>query len=309
MWLPKPNFEVLEALTSTQIKVTISVPNSDLRALATNPATANSWVKKHIFEYWPSVKFQYICVGNEALTTKDSDHLLPAMKNIDDAIQAKPTTMNKIKVSTTVGLLDLDAYNPNKPPSTCFFNENVKDNLVPILQFLASKETPLFVNIFPYPVWLKNVLTPLPHFLFTAMTTLVTDGKYEYKYVFDSMVDGFYCALEALSVRDVKIIVAATGWPRLEGPLLDGNDISNAQSVGKPNCFLFKGLNLSIVNMNAQLYNSNLVKHVQTGTPRWPRRLETYILSMYDENLKSGKESEKSYGVFDKAGEPLYPFP
>ncbi|XP_077219014.1 glucan endo-1,3-beta-glucosidase-like [Tasmannia lanceolata] len=189
---PKPNFEVLEALTNTQIKVTINVPNSDLRALTTNPATANSWVKKYIFACWPSVKFQYICVGNEALTTKDSDHLLPAMKNIDDAIQAKPTTMNKIKVSTTVGLLDLDAYNPNKPPSTCFFNENVKDNLVRILQFLASKETPLFVNIFFYPVRLKNVPTPLPHFLFTAMTTLVTYGKYEYKYVFDPMVDGFY---------------------------------------------------------------------------------------------------------------------
>ncbi|XP_077219038.1 glucan endo-1,3-beta-glucosidase-like [Tasmannia lanceolata] len=284
MWLPKPTFEVLDALSNTQIKVTICIANSDLRSLATNPATANSWVKKYILDYWPTIKYQYICVGNEALATRDSDHLLPAMMNIFSAIQAKPNTMNKIKVSTTLGIADLEAYDPTSPPSTCTFNENITANLSPILSFLSENETPLFVNIFPHSVRVKNPQQPdLSHYLFTATDPLVTDGDYEYNYVLDSVVDGFYYAMEAMNVRDVKIIVGATGWPRSGG--------QDASSI------------------NAQTYNSNLVKHVLKGTPKWPRRLETYISSMYDENLKRGNAWEKNYGVYGKDGKPLYTFP
>ncbi|XP_077240445.1 glucan endo-1,3-beta-glucosidase-like [Tasmannia lanceolata] len=283
MWLPKPNIEVLDALFNSQLEVTIGIPNADLRSLAINPAIAYSWVKKHIIDYLPGINFKYICVGNEALLTTHSDHLLPAMRNINDAIQAELTDMDMIKVSTTAGINDLDSYDPTSPPSTCSFNENVIENLVPILEFLDSNNTPLFVNIFPHTLRVNNPQEPaLSHYLFTSTDPLVTDGEYNYFYVFECILDGFYSAMEELNMYNVNIVVAATGWPRG-----GGRDASVE---------------------NAKKYNWNLLQHIPLGTPKRPEPLETYIYSMYDENHKHGSAWHKNYGVFDKDGKPFYPF-
>ncbi|XP_077242327.1 glucan endo-1,3-beta-glucosidase, acidic-like [Tasmannia lanceolata] len=189
-----------------------------------------------------------------------------------------------IKVSTTIGTSNLEDYNRTNPPYTCFFAESNKGNLSPILEFLSSNDTLLFVNILTYLVHLQNPNNPpLSHYLFPATSSLTIDGNYEYKYVLDSVMDGFYYAMEAFDVRDVKLIIATTEWPRSGG--------TNAMVP------------------NAQTYNSNLVKHVRRGIPKWPRCLETYILSMYDENLKPRNAYDKSYGVLGRDENPLYTCP
>ncbi|XP_077240338.1 glucan endo-1,3-beta-glucosidase, acidic-like [Tasmannia lanceolata] len=182
------------------------------------------------------------------------------------------------------GISDLEAYDPTSSPSLCSFNEDIQDNLMPILEFLVTNKSPLFVNVFPHSVRVNNGQQPdISHYLFTATEPLMTDGEYDNNFVFDTIVDGFYYAMEAMNTRDVKIIVVATVWSRSGG------------------------LDSSIVN--AHKYNSNLVKHVQRGTPKWPRHLETYIHGMYDENYKLGHAWQKSYGVFDRHGKPFYNFP
>ncbi|XP_077240339.1 putative glucan endo-1,3-beta-glucosidase At4g16260 [Tasmannia lanceolata] len=280
MWLPKPNIQVLDALYNSQLEVSIGIPNSDLRSLATNPATANSWVKKHIRDYLKGINFKYICIGNEALLTKDSDHLLPAMRNIYDAIQAVLTNKDMIKVSTTIGMNDLDSYDPTSPPPTCSFDEKITENLVPILD---SNDTPLFVNILPHTVRVYNPQEPvLRNYLFTTNNPLMTDGEqeYEYTYVFDCIVDGFYSAMEALNMHDVKIVAAATGWPRSGGQ------------------------DASVVN--AKKYISSLIERIPFGTPKRRGPPETYIYTMYDESYLRGPAWNKSYGVFDINGKPYY---
>lgn len=84
---------------------------------------------------------------------------------------------------------------------------------------------------------------------------------------------------------DVDIVVAETGWP----------------SAGDRD-------QMGVGMDNAATYNSNLVKFVNSGagTPLMPNRtFETYIFSLFNEDLKSST-SEKNFGIFLPDLEPVY---
>ncbi|KAK7857711.1 glucan endo-1 [Quercus suber] len=59
-----PNQAVLQALSGSNIEVMLGVPNSDLPSLA-NPSNAQAWVQRNVLNFWPSVRFRYIAIGNE----------------------------------------------------------------------------------------------------------------------------------------------------------------------------------------------------------------------------------------------------
>ncbi|CAN1331024.1 Glucan endo-1,3-beta-glucosidase 13, partial [Linum perenne] len=83
---------------------------------------------------------------------------------------------------------------------------------------------------------------------------------------------------EALNFRTIKVMVTETGWPSKGSP---------KEKAATPD--------------NAQIYNTNLVRHVinNTGTPAKPgEAVDTYIFSLYNENRKPGLESERNWGLF-----------
>lgn len=85
-------------------------------------------------------------------------------------------------------------------------------------------------------------------------------------------------ALNAIGFNDIDILVAETGWP-YRG---DNNEVGPSVE-------------------NAKAYNGNLIKHLRSmvGTPLIPGKpVETYIFALYDENLKPGPTSERSFGLF-----------
>ncbi|KAJ6707872.1 GLYCOSYL HYDROLASE FAMILY 17 PROTEIN [Salix viminalis] len=92
------------------------------------------------------------------------------------------------------------------------------------------------------------------------------------------MVDAVRSALNAMGFNDVEILVAETGWPY--------NGDSNEAGPGVE---------------NARAYNGNLVAHLRSmvGTPLMPgKSVDTYIFALYDEDLKPGPASERSFGLF-----------
>lgn len=99
------------------------------------------------------------------------------------------------------------------------------------------------------------------------------------------MVDGLHASLEKARAPRVRVVVFETGWPS------DGNG-----NVTTPS--------------NAQTYNSNLIKHVlsSSGTPRRPgTSIETYVFSMFNENMKSGKAVKQLWGLFYSNKSSVYP--
>nr|GMD11078.1 glucan endo-1,3-beta-glucosidase 7-like [Ipomoea batatas] len=89
-----------------------------------------------------------------------------------------------------------------------------------------------------------------------------------------------------MGFKDVEIVVAETGWAH------DGGDKEAGASVE-----------------NAKAYNGNLIKHLRSmvGTPLMPgKSVDTYIFALYDENMKPGAGSERSFGLFKPDLSPSY---
>lgn len=91
-------------------------------------------------------------------------------------------------------------------------------------------------------------------------------------------MDAVYVSMKKLGYPDVEIIVAETGWP-------SGGDPQNTHANPA----------------NAAAYNGGLLKKVNSGvgTPLMPgRKFETYIFSLFNENLKGPSLDEKNFGLF-----------
>uniref|UniRef100_A0ACD5WMG6 Uncharacterized protein n=1 Tax=Avena sativa TaxID=4498 RepID=A0ACD5WMG6_AVESA len=99
--------------------------------------------------------------------------------------------------------------------------------------------------------------------------------------LFDAFVDTTYSALESAGAGSVGIVVSESGWP----------------SAGDP----------AATTENAQTYNQNLINHVGLGTPKRSGAIETYIFAMFNEDKKTGLETERHFGLFNPDKSPAYP--
>ncbi|KAF6171884.1 hypothetical protein GIB67_011781, partial [Kingdonia uniflora] len=276
------NPAVITAFANTNISVTVSVSNEDIPQLA-KLSESTRWVNSHITPFYPQTLIDRIAVGNEILATANKNliaHLLPAMKSLNSAL--KLTGLSHIQVCSphSLGILSVSG-----PPSLGRFRRGY-DRVIfaPLLQYHRDTKTPFMINPYPYfgfsPDTLDYALFKPNSGVFDNVT-----GK-TYTNMFDAQLDAVYSAMERLGYGDVDIVVAETGWP----------------SVGDAD--------QPFVNLkNAFSYNANLVKHVNSGkgTPLMPNRtFETYIFSLFNENLKPGLTAERNFGLFQADFTPVY---
>ncbi|XP_059649661.1 glucan endo-1,3-beta-glucosidase-like [Cornus florida] len=278
-----PNPFTLQALRGSNIELILDVPNSGLQALASDASAATQWVQTNVKAYSPDVKFRYISVGNEVDPNNGNaqyvQFVLPAMKNIHSAIVAVGL-QEQIKVSTATysGLLGA-----SYPPSNGAFRDNARSFMEPIISFLASNNAPLLANIYPYFAYTGDTQNiQLPYALFTAPGVVVTDGSLGYQNLFDALLDALYTAVEKVGGHNLEIVVSESGWPSGGG-------------------------NAAATVDNASTYYRNLINHVKGGTPKKPgRAIQTYLFAMFDENQKTGKQTEKHFGLFSPNKQPKY---
>ncbi|OAY61233.1 glucan endo-1,3-beta-glucosidase isoform X1 [Manihot esculenta] len=275
------NPDILRAFANTGILVTVTVGNGDIPSLAKLPA-AQAWIANNILPFHPKTIIKYIAVGNEILATSDKSliaHTLPAMKALKSALELANVTNIQVSTPHSLGILS-----SSEPPSTGRFRKGYDQRIfAPILDFHRKTKSPFMVNPYPYfgfrPETLNYALFRPNAGVFDPAT-----GK-NYTNMFDAQLDAVYSAMKRLGYEDVDIVVAETGWP----------------SVGDPNQ---PGVSME----NALSYNGNLVKHVNSrkGTPLMPNRtFETYIFSLFNENLKPGI-SEQNFGLFKPDLTPVY---
>ncbi|KAK9170484.1 hypothetical protein Syun_002624 [Stephania yunnanensis] len=141
------------------------------------------------------------------------------------------------------------------------------------------------INPYPYFGGVRN--QTLAYALFKPNPGFYDEAsRITYTNMFDAQLDATYTAMRKLGFGDVEIVVAETGWP----------------SVGDAD--------QPFVNLeNAVAYNGNLVKHVNSGlgTPLMPNRtFETFIFSLFNEDLKPGPTAERNFGLFRPDFTPVY---
>lgn len=270
---------IIKALANTGIGIVIGAANGDIPALASDPSQAIQWIASNVVPYYPASKIILITVGNEVITSGDQNlmsQLVPAMKNIQSALNAAQLG-GKIKVSTVHSMAVLGQ---SDPPSSGAFNSVFGDTMKQLLEFHKENGSPFTINPYPFFAYQSDPRPETLAFcLFQPNAGRVDSGtNIKYMNMFDAQVDAIHSALNAMGYKDIEIVVAETGWP-YNG---DSNEVGPSIE-------------------NAKAYNGGLISHLRSmvGTPLMPgKSVDTYIFALYDENLKPGPASERSFGLF-----------
>ncbi|KAK6159461.1 hypothetical protein DH2020_006775 [Rehmannia glutinosa] len=268
---------IIKALANTGIGIVIGAANGDIPALASDPNFAGNWVGSNVLAHYPASKIIVVTVGNEVVTSTDQNlvaQLLPAMQNVQNALNAA-SLGGKIKVSTVHSMAVLSQ---SDPPSTGAFGFG--DTMKPLLQFHSSNGSPFMINPYPFFAYQSDPRpVTLAFCLFQPNAGRVDAGSgIKYMNMFDAQVDAVHSALKGMGFKDVEIVVAETGWP-YKG---DANEVGPSLD-------------------SAKAYNGNLINHLRSkvGTPLMPgKSVDTYIFALYDEDLKPGPGSERSFGLY-----------
>lgn len=281
------NPDILRSLAHTGISVIITASNADIPSLADEPSFSSSWIEANVLPFYPDTAISTISVGNEVFLSKDSNliaKLLPAMENLQKALVDR-SLHTLIRVST---VHPMSVLIQSDPPSSGKFDPATVDGLKPIVAFLQRTAGSFMVNPYPYFAYQSDPSPETLAFcLFKPNKGRVDSGtKLVYRNMFDAQVDAVKWALKGIGFGDVEIVVAETGWPYR-------GDSGEA------------GANL----VNAKTYNGNLIAHLRSmvGTPVMPgKSVVTYLFAMYDEDLKPGPLSERSFGIYKTDLTPIF---
>ncbi|XP_023512981.1 glucan endo-1,3-beta-glucosidase 9 [Cucurbita pepo subsp. pepo] len=286
-----PNPLVLQALSGSNVQVTVGIPNLMLKILNSSRKAAESWVHDNVTRYLSGgaggVRIEYIAVGDEPFLQTYGDQYYPyvmgAVANIQGAI-AKVNLESRIKV---VVPCSYDAFmSESGLPSKGHFRPELNKTMIQLLTFLTTHRSPFFATISPYLGLRQNKNISLDFTLFKETARPHNDSRRTYKNTFELSYDTLVAALSKIGFSMVDIVVAQIGWPT------DGAGNANSSTAET----FMKGLMDFI--------------HSKSGTPLRPRRppLETYILSLLDEdqrNISSGP-FERHWGVFTFDGQAKY---
>ncbi|ERM96799.1 glucan endo-1,3-beta-glucosidase 13 [Amborella trichopoda] len=265
-------FLSLTSLCCAGISLHLAIPNSFIPHFASNRSAALSFVSAHLLPFLPRTPIHSLSLGADPLSSDLAPFLLPALYNLQAALSH--TSLTHIKVSTTLSFSHISSP---FPPSSAKFHKSISE-IQPLLDFLSLNGAPLFVNLYPFSLYLDDPTIPLGFALFreepfSYRSDPITGIRY--RNLFDAMVDAFGCAMVKAGQDSIPIAVAETGWPT-----------QGANSDAKAEASL----------RNAGFYNKGLLRSMREKGRRKVKVEEAYIFSLFDENMRPGPEMVSHWG-------------
>lgn len=283
---------VLEALSGSNIAVTVGIPNSLLISLNSSKKAAESWVHDNVTRYFSAVhgsgvRFEYVALGDEPFLQSYGEQFHPfiigAAMNIQVAL-GRANLASKVKV---VVPCSFDTFlSESGKPSKGHFRPDLNKTMIELLEFLSKHHSPFFVTISPFISFHQNKNISLDFALFKETAHPHNDSHKTYKNSFDLSYDTLVTALSTVGFPVMDIVVAQIGWPT------DG--VANATSS------------------TAEIFMKGLFNHLRSrsGTPLRPRNppIETYIYGLLDEDQRSTAlgNFERHWGIFTFDGQAKY---
>ncbi|KAL2333013.1 hypothetical protein Fmac_014226 [Flemingia macrophylla] len=284
------NSDVLQALSGSNVAVTVGIPNAMLRTLNSSKKAADSWVHDNVTRYMSNggtvTRIEYVAVGDEPFLKSYGEQFHPFLIGASMNIQAalmKAKLDNKVKV---VVPCSFDSLESGFNLSEVHFRPDLNKTMTELLSFLDKHGSPLFMTISPFITHLQTKNISLDFFLFKDSARPHNFRHKTYKNSFALSYDTVVTVLSAVGYPNMEIVVAKIGWPT------DG--AANASS------------NL------AETFMKGLMSHLHSnlGTPLRPHKspLETYILSLLDEDQRSiaSGNFERHWGLFTFDGQAKY---
>ncbi|CAD6236359.1 unnamed protein product [Miscanthus lutarioriparius] len=215
-----PDTNVLAALQGSGLGVVLGTLNEDLARLASDPSFAASWVQAYVQPFAGAVRFRYVAAGNEVIPGDLASYVLPAMQNLESALRAAGLGGDGgVRVTTAVSTSVLGS---SYPPSQGAFSEAALPSMAPIASFLASRSTPLLVNVYPYFAYSADPSSvPLDYALLQSASAAVTDGGASYGNMFDAIVDAVVGNAAAYVNNVVRHVGSGRGTPRRPGKAVE----------------------------------------------------------------------------------------
>ncbi|CAA7409956.1 unnamed protein product [Spirodela intermedia] len=276
----------VSSLAGTGIEVMLAIPNDQLSRMG-DIDHARDWVKHNVSRYLSpgGVNIKYVAVGNEPfLKSYNGSYLkttVPALKNVQKALDEEGKGV-KATVPLNADVYDSPADNP--VPSAGSFRADIRHLMQQIVDFLHASGAPFLVNIYPFLSLYANQNFPFDFAFFGAGGRSIADKGLQYSNVFDANFDTLLWSLKKAGAGDLKVIVGEVGWPT------DG-DKSASPAL-------------------AERFYGGLVKKLaaEEGTPLRPGKMEVYIFSLIDEDLKSIAPGgfERHWGILRYDGKPKF---
>ncbi|KAI3526307.1 hypothetical protein L1887_05555 [Cichorium endivia] len=283
------NPQVLEALSGSNIDVTVGIPNSMLRSLNSSVKAAESWVHDNLTRYLSGrTRIEYVAVGDDPFLQIYGSQFYPFVVGAAISIEAaliRAKLANKVKI---VIPCSFDAFQTESNlPSKGHFRTEINKTMTAVLNFLTKTRSPFFVTISPFLTHYQNRNISLDFALFkeTARPHNDTHNR-SYKNSLDLNYDTLITALTVAGFPEVDIVISQIGWP----------------TDGAPNATV----------SNAKTFTKGLLDHISSkkGTPLRPKAmpLEIYLYTLVDEDQRNTTlgNFERHWGLFTFDGQAKY---
>lgn len=236
----------------------------------------------------------------------DGTSSISVFDNMNDQISKNKRIKNKNLKDPLIPIIvpfSMDILEYATPPSNATFYSQIVSEMKDIFIYMNENSIPFFFNIYPYFSMLSSKegqVIPTNDFYFAMGhngASIVEDGPYIYRSLFDASVDSIYMAMtkaldsysmktnrEPFEKRQIHLTIGETGWPSQDG----------AFATSTMSCF----------------YNKRIMQYSQSGigTPRYSPNfhLDIFLFEAFDEKGKTGQPVEKHFGIYNEDGTEKY---